>query len=110
MADTRLLCWTALSLEQATLLLAATSKDDVLNKLREILDLHENNSQSGILLDMYYHLIQFCRASKFEYDKTSVAFAILKKVHEAAISTGFDNMDAVYEVRPLCMGAVLSRL
>ena len=97
MGSDHLLCWTDVSLAQTRALVAA-SRDDCVQLIRDYLQLPENDQQSAILRDMYLHAIQFCKSNKFEHDKTSVTISILKRLHTTAVSTPFDNMDAIYEV------------
>ena len=40
----------------------------------------------GIVMDLYYYIIQFARDNNFNKEKTSTLFSIVKKIHE--ICTG----------------------
>ena len=40
----------------------------------------------GIVMDLYYYVIQFARDNNFNKEKTSTLFSIVKKIHE--ICTG----------------------
>ena len=49
------------------------------------LDDYKDNLKTGILVDLYYYTIQFCRDHKFSKEQTSAFFSIVKRTHEVCI-------------------------
>jgi len=61
------------------------------------LDDHEENSRSEVLLDLYYHAVQFTRDNCFNKEQTACFLSVLRQVHDACVETPFDNMCECYK-------------
>ncbi len=63
----------------------------VFRELSQIFDApnYQEDHKTGILIDLFYHVIQFCRENSFTQEQTSAFFSIVKKTHE--ICTGIQH-------------------
>ena len=46
---------------------------------------YQEDLKSGVLIDLYYYTIQFCRENNFTQEQTSALFSIIKKTHGICI-------------------------
>lgn len=100
--EARFCTWTDLSYTDCEELLVEGLKPDQLKAmLKEIMKLAvamETNSQVEIAAELYAHGAVFARRSKFSPIQLSAFVSMLKRVHEACISTPFDNQDAMMKM------------
>ena len=46
---------------------------------------YKEDMKQGILIDLYYYTIQFCRDNSFSKEQTSALFSIVKQTHEVCV-------------------------
>ena len=62
-----------------------------LSRIFEISD-YQEDLKSGVLVDLYYYTIQFCRENNFTQEQTSALFSIIKKTHEICVGRWYSVM------------------
>lgn len=67
---------------------------DMLQKMVQLDVAMETVSQAEIASDLYAHGVVFARKNNYSAQQLSTLISILKRVHEACISTPFDNLEA----------------
>ncbi|KAI0223235.1 hypothetical protein LSAT2_025542 [Lamellibrachia satsuma] len=94
----KLLIWSDLTVSDMDLLNEASTADDVKRELARIFELEDyvTNLKAGILMDLYFYVIQFARDNNFSKEKTSTLFSIVKHIHEMCIETPFGNIEYCY--------------
>lgn len=100
--DVKFCMWTDLSYANSEkLLVKDLTPEDIRNMLREMLKLGvamETSSQTEIALDLFAHGVIFARKSEHSPLQLSTLVSILKRVHEACISTSFDNEESTMKL------------
>ena len=100
--EARFCSWTDLSYTECEELLVQGLKPDqlkaMLKEMMEFAVAMETNSQVEIAAELYAHGVVFARKSKFSPIQLSTFVSVLKRVHEACISTPFDNQDATMKL------------
>jgi hypothetical protein len=56
------------------------------------LDDYAQNSRSCVLVDMYFHALEFTRDHCFSKEQTACFLSILRQIHDVCVETPFDNM------------------
>jgi len=60
------------------------------------LDAWRETPKDAIVMDLFYYTLQFAREMKFNREKTSAFFSIIKKTHEVAVETPFGNLEQTF--------------
>ena len=100
--DARFCMWTDLSYANSEkLLVEDLTPEDIRKMVQEMLQLGvamETSSQAEIALDLFAHGVIFARKSKYSPLQLSTLVSVLKRVHEACISTPFDNEECTMKL------------
>ncbi len=66
-------------------------------ELAQIFDIAEyrEDLKAGILVDLYFYSIQFCRDNNFTQEQTSALFSIIKKTHEICIGNFLSKLTII---------------
>ena len=93
--EARFCVWSDLSFVESEKLLAkGMTSEQIKNTLKKMLEADVamvTVGQAEIALDLYTHGVIFARKSHFSPLQLSTLIAVLKRVHEACISTPFEN-------------------
>ncbi|KAK6968610.1 coiled-coil domain-containing protein isoform X1 [Biomphalaria glabrata] len=94
----KILVWSDLTVDAIDRLNESLNPEYIKNVLADIfyLDNWKENSKAGIVLDLYYHTLQFARDKNFSKEKTSTFFSIIKEIFQVCIETPFGNLDHTF--------------
>lgn len=75
-----------------------TNVEEMREVLAELLGLScpEQNLRDAITLDLFSHILIFCRHQGFSLEQTSTACALLQDLHKACIATPLGNVEECY--------------
>uniref|UniRef100_A0A2K5S1G1 Cilia and flagella associated protein 119 n=1 Tax=Cebus imitator TaxID=2715852 RepID=A0A2K5S1G1_CEBIM len=75
-----------------------TNAEEMREVLAELLELGhpEQSLRDAITLDLFCHMLIFCRQQDFSLEQTSAACAMLQDLHKACIATPLGNVEECY--------------
>ncbi|BFZ04481.1 hypothetical protein BsWGS_07519 [Bradybaena similaris] len=94
-----ILLWTDLSISSMDRLNESASSDHVKQVLADIfmLDNYRTEPRSAIVMDLFFHTLQFAKQEQFSREKTSAFFSIIKHIFEMCIESPFMNNDITHD-------------
>ncbi|XP_013847868.2 coiled-coil domain-containing protein 189 isoform X4 [Sus scrofa] len=94
----RICIWKYLDIHSMQRLEKTTNVEEMREVLAELLGLScpEQNLRDAITLDLFSHILIFCRHQGFSLEQTSTACALLQDLHKACIATPLGNVEECY--------------
>ncbi|KAH9492194.1 hypothetical protein Btru_026517 [Bulinus truncatus] len=94
----KILVWSDLTVDAIDRLNESLNPEYVKNVLAKIffLDNWKENTKTGIVMDLYYHTLQFAREQNFTREKMSTFFSIIKEIFQVCVETPFGNLDYTF--------------
>jgi len=95
----KIVVWADLTVDAVDRLNESLNADHIKQVLADIfmLDNYRDSLKVGIIMDLYFHTLQYARQQSFSPEKTSAFFSIIKKCFEICIETPFGNLDHTFE-------------
>lgn len=94
----RICIWSDLTVSDMDMINEAATPEKIKLELGRIFDMvdYEENPKKGVLMELYFNVIQFARSKGLSKEQTSCLFSIVKKTHEVATETPFGNLMQTY--------------
>ncbi|XP_047636017.1 cilia- and flagella-associated protein 119 isoform X3 [Phacochoerus africanus] len=94
----RICIWKYLDIHSMQRLEKTTNVEEMREVLAELLGLSrpKQNLRDAITLDLFSHILIFCRQQGFSLEQTSTACALLQDLHKACIATPLGNVEECY--------------
>ncbi|XP_017370989.1 coiled-coil domain-containing protein 189 isoform X3 [Cebus imitator] len=94
----RICMWKYLDIHSMHQLEKTTNAEEMREVLAELLELGhpEQSLRDAITLDLFCHMLIFCRQQDFSLEQTSAACAMLQDLHKACIATPLGNVEECY--------------
>ncbi|XP_032099133.1 coiled-coil domain-containing protein 189 isoform X3 [Sapajus apella] len=94
----RICMWKYLDIHSMHRLEKTTNAEEMREVLAELLELGhpEQSLRDAITLDLFCHMLIFCRQQDFSLEQTSAACAMLQDLHKACIATPLGNVEECY--------------
>ncbi|XP_064218744.1 cilia- and flagella-associated protein 119 isoform X1 [Aotus nancymaae] len=94
----RICMWKYLDIHSMHQLEKTTNAEEMREVLAELLELGrpEQSLRDAITLDLFCHMLIFCRQQGFSLEQTSAACAMLQDLHKACIATPLGNVEECY--------------
>lgn len=96
--EAKICVWSDLTSEDLDILFCATNNENLMSVIADICKLKDDNDlKSQILLEFFFHSIQFAKQKGMNYAQTSAMFSIMKSVHNMCVSTPYNNNKATFQ-------------
>ncbi|XP_052616935.1 cilia- and flagella-associated protein 119 isoform X2 [Peromyscus californicus insignis] len=94
----RICMWKYLDIHSMHRLEKAATVEEMREVLAELLELGcpEQSLRDAIILDLFSHVLIFCRQQGFSLEQTSAACALLQDLHKACVATPLGNVEECY--------------
>jgi len=94
----RICVWGDLSSDDLDIVFGASTNENLMKVLSDICLLKDDDSpKDQILLEFYFHTIQFAKSKGMNYAQTSTLFSIMKLVHTMCVSTPYNNNKETFQ-------------
>ncbi|KAJ3109654.1 hypothetical protein HDU97_003131 [Phlyctochytrium planicorne] len=87
------LVWKDISMKQIYDFNGQPQYEDSIKCIQKWFNIEDESDQNGIVLDFYFHTLNFAKEQQFSPEKTSAFFSIMKQTHEKTISSPFVMME-----------------
>jgi len=95
--EPKICVWSDLTTEHLDVVLGASTNENLMSVLADICKIEDSdNIKNQILLEFYFHTIQFAKSQGMNYAQTSSFFTIMKLVHAMCTSTPYNNNKATF--------------
>jgi len=95
--DPKICVWSDLTTEHLDVVFSATTNENLMSVLADICKIEDGEDiKNQILLEFYFHTIQFAKSKGMNYAQTSSLFTIMKLVHAMCTSTPYNNNKATF--------------
>ncbi|KAL5266084.1 hypothetical protein ACHWQZ_G006662 [Mnemiopsis leidyi] len=90
--EPKICVWSDLTTEHLDVIFSASTNENLMSVLADICKMEDTDDvKNQILLEFYFHTIQFAKSKGMNYAQTSSLFTIMKLVHAMCISTPYNN-------------------
>jgi len=95
--DPKICVWSDLTTEHLDVIFSASTNENLMSVLADICKIEDSDDiKNQILLEFYFHTIQFSKSKGMNYAQTSSLFTIMKLVHAMCTSTPYNNNKATF--------------